>query len=1067
MVTYARWKQHIPVATWAVLAVSLLLSSAAHAQRLLIESATLSATREAGQTYVHSAMFPSVPGMAPSSLPGPVLLPGETRLGPLLLSSDQRHAFAATRSRQPSNPHFLTAMVSSPFEALPGLDYLVPAGWQVDATAHLTVAGTGQRFLIIAESSLPALGREAARLRVMPLIPGERFNDLAIREHPLPGRAVAIANLPAVGTVAALCVPDPSTRAVGVPAVVHLRDIFSGRILTDDIPLTGGAGDLVNPRPVALGRSADGSHLFMLLAAEALRDGATRSVTLVHALDTALPQDPLTPVEVPGVSDQASIASLTSDEESIGPPTAWLVTHSPRVRFGHLIRVIIQGETLTIAVQQPLSGAVESPRLALVPGAEPVPVVAVGNRVDLWPDGYPTGGARIFEAPVRAVAAVPGRVFVGEGNRIHALALPALAPVGMVALDTDAVEAIVPIPGAGPLDDGDGDGLTRAEERARGTNPRLADTSGDGIHDGVDPNPTAMTPRLSVPRLVVLPSESIGTEVRAVPITTAVDGDALRLVEVDTAEAPWLLAAPLSWRGPGSVYLGVDRAWFGAFQEPAEGRLVVRLIDPLTNRDAYGSPAEITVRVLPTRDPVRRILWLVQGVDSVSALRASQGAALGVLASRLAGPPHLFSHEVKRTALDALEPYSILIVDGAAAARGALLRQNLLDFVSNGGAVLFLAGPLDGDAARNAARWLQPFGIRVTGGDPLQGAFASHGDHPLAAAWQAFPVRAGGRIEAVPPAEVIVPVPEDEGAVVLAAVEYGRGRVVVMASDEPLRDGVMLRVDHRRFGDILFSWLADTRSAPVRSVIDSADSHTPRPSDDAPARVAITLIEGPVIEAVEPETGPGEGGTPVVITGRNLDASHEVFFGEARARTVQPLGPGALRVETPASDQRAVAVRVHDPATGRASTLADAFRFGPRTALTFSLRALGLAREVYTETLSLILEEPGAPVGLMAVRLRAELGGEGIIWGPALTGAAARHANRSVTGQVDGANDLFITIGEASPGRAAVGGQLAVIPLRLPENLSSPVTVAIDWSRIVAPNGEPLEALRTEVVLTP
>ena len=1040
------------------------IATPAFAQRVLVETMTLSSAREAAQVYVHSVMFPVVPELPTMLLPGPVPLPGSEPLGRLHISGDQSLAFGMSAGHQPGNPYFVSALWTAPFDAETRWDHLVPAGWRVDAVTTLATPGIGQRYLIIAES--PFSGGESPRVRVVMLDTNYALRESRHEIYPLPGRAVALVSLPEAGRVAVLCDATVPLRDGSAGPVLHVREIYGGRAVVNAAPLASGSQSLLNARPTAMVLNAERTHLLALVSGETLREGGSEPVSWLHALNPATGAAAAPALEMPGTTDAHSLAPIpaTAQHESL-EAASWIVTHSPRLRFGHLVLAVLVGDQLRISVQQPLGGAVAPPRLAVVNFLPDAPIVAVGNRVEMWPGGLFSGLSHTFDNPVGALAAEGGRVIVGEADRVHVLAIPTLTPLTNITIPGGTVRSVHPVTRAGPPDDVDGDGLGLGEEHAQGTEPLNPDTDGDGIHDGVDPNPLAPMPRLQVPKLIVLQSEGIGTEVRSIPIYSEHDEDALRVVSIDAQAAPWLLASPRSWQGPGAFYLGVDRAWHGAFDEPTDAHLTVRLVDPATNLDAYGSPAEITVRILPVRSSVRRILWLLDGVPNPSALRAGSGPGFAELSRLLASPPLMFSHAVERAAFDDLSPHTVVVVDGASAARGALLRQVMLEYVAQGGALLFLPGALEGDAARTAARWLQPAGIRLLPGQTIQGVFAAEHAHPLAEAWDNFELANGALLDAVPPSLALVPVPGEIPGTALAVAQFGRGRIAVLAGPDPLGDRQMLRAANRRFAERLFSWLSeaglDARGQDNDGLL-LADAGLNRFDEGGPP-----LHGAPVITSIEPAEGPAEGGTPVMIHGRNFSPEAMVQFGGAPALSTRYFGPTTLRADTPpAAAEGLVGVRVVNPGLAMEGVAQEGFRYGPRSVIRLTLRALDTSRGMYSHALAISLDDPPVPVGAISVRLQADAPLGTIAWGSASPGGTARIGERAIQSVVDAEGCVVVSIGSAQAARAATGGELAYIPVIVREGASFPIPVSVTWSRVLAAHGEAITLDANDVVLS-
>jgi len=160
----------------------------------------------------------------------------------------------------------------------------------------------------------------------------------------------------------------------------------------------------------------------------------------------------------------------------------------------------------------------------------------------------------------------------------------------------------------------------------------------------------------------------------------------------DEAAMPWLRLYPAEGAQSSPFYFGIDPIAARAATS-AGGMLELSLFDDATGEHAAGSPALVPIRIEGETLRPRRILWLVAD-DAPVNLRSGKDArrwheALDVLG----GAPQYFSHAWHHAAFaGALQDYDIVVIEAAAAARGALSQKAALDFVAQGGALLFLAG---------------------------------------------------------------------------------------------------------------------------------------------------------------------------------------------------------------------------------------------------------------------------------------------------------------------------------------------------------------------------------------
>ncbi|HNT89666.1 MAG TPA: hypothetical protein PKL84_17520, partial [Candidatus Hydrogenedentes bacterium] len=145
------------LAARAALPALLCCCSAAHAQRLVVVTNTLSATREAARVYVHSIDFDWG-----GPLPGTRPLPGAMPLGPLLVSNDGPALLTTGPSRDAGaggSPHdrsWHSAFQVAPFTELPELRRTPESGWREwIACAHQTT-DTGDTIAVVLGAPISA-----------------------------------------------------------------------------------------------------------------------------------------------------------------------------------------------------------------------------------------------------------------------------------------------------------------------------------------------------------------------------------------------------------------------------------------------------------------------------------------------------------------------------------------------------------------------------------------------------------------------------------------------------------------------------------------------------------------------------------------------------------------------------------------------------------------------------------------------------------------------------------------------------------------------------------------------
>jgi len=546
--------------------------------------------------------------------------------------------------------------------------------------------------------------------------------------------------------------------------------------------------------------------VWLLFSALALDEAGVAPSSWLYAMDVTSLQAHGEAVTIRGMGELGS-NPLTID--SLGH--CWVSTREPGTDFGRITKVEAPEKTLSpvIVGQWSRVGIHESLQVFPAPTGEGV-LVAEDRRLSYGSDGVPGAGAHVFSAPVVAVQWTSDGAIVAEGNRIHRIALPDGVPEATVTLQSGWVVDMLLVPEeALPVPDADADGVEDDEERRLQTDPENPDTDGDGTPDGRDPHPKAPSPRLEVPTEIVFPYVTVGRQLRALPVQSDNDPDARWQIDFDQAALPWLRIHPRASRGSGYAYMGVDPERFDP-EGVVSGSVTVTLTGKRKgNRPGYqaaDSPATVQVRVAPPRDPLPTILWCWPE----SQQEAGGDPALNTLRRQLAGAPYYYSH-VNRfgPVSEPLAPYSIIIVGAAAAAEGALTQKALLDYLNEGGALLFLGAHLEGAHYRDLSTWFRPLDIGVDMDTVVSSRFRATPPAGILRHWLNFSLQEGclfidRRLDS-DTVRIVYDAPEQ---VVFEARPHGYGRLVLMASASPLHNEALSATPNRNFSLDLFYWLS-------------------------------------------------------------------------------------------------------------------------------------------------------------------------------------------------------------------------------------------------------------------
>ncbi|MCC6144988.1 MAG: hypothetical protein IT368_14380, partial [Candidatus Hydrogenedentes bacterium] len=555
----------------AALLCSGYLPLSASAQRLIVITQTWSAVREAAAVYAQSLDL-GMPGL----LPGPVHLPGRALIGPPAIHPTGKQIYLTTGSgtamsaATPESETWHSAVAVAPFHLAENAALPAPHGLRTRVALAIDQEAPAPAQLLLLGERPEANGGE--------LLVCTEDGDL-LRRLELPGKPVAAARL-AAHDAAVLC------DSADGPIVMRC-DLSAQRLL----PLWSEQRppDALDSTPVALAVSADGRYLFVMTTGYSVSQGLTQPQSWVYVISIEDAASLGSAIALPGGATAESEALQAS-----GSATAWALTSMPGTAFAQATQIRISEGVPQIQRAHSLADAGDHPLIATSPGGLAT-AAALGRRLEIWPLGARTGTFHEYPDPMQFIAWKPVGLFAAAGNRLYLVNPQTGAPDRHYDCQSGTVEALTLVPEiAYPLDDLDGDGLSGIQEQRLGTAPDQSDSDGDGIHDGIDPEPTTPSPRLDLPASILFRGDSAGRELRGLLLQPAHGENSVWQVHYDTANLPWLNLRPVTGQGWSPIFMGIDPARYAA-SGATGGWLQVSMQGTRAPFPAAGSPQSIRI----------------------------------------------------------------------------------------------------------------------------------------------------------------------------------------------------------------------------------------------------------------------------------------------------------------------------------------------------------------------------------------------------------------------------------------------------------------------------------------
>jgi len=756
----------------------------------LVETTTLATYREAVRVYTQLIEIPS--GLNTAS---PLLLPGTQPLFLPVFAHENRNIAVTTgdSSRYGAvRQQTYVSVIDGPTNQLAESGWtMAEPGWSHRAACFVRGADETNALLVTLATPLTDESVGPGRIEVRTLSPDV---PAALASAPaswlLPGAPIAAVEMPESSRVAVLCRDDR------LGTILHVRDVDRGEVVVERETVFDDAPGLA---PSALARTEIQNHLIVLATGPGFGQGAAHDATWIRIVDPKSWRSIGAPLELPGVPGDDSRPIHTAKDGSF-----WVATREPHSGFAFLTHLSADATALAKLAEYSFSGTASALHVALATSG-PALAIGIGERVEIWQDGKPGGTPVGFDSPVRALEWSMDRLLVGAANAMYQI-VPAndrVTTEPVTSFQTGVVTGITPLI-VSP------DGVSASETNRE-------------------------APRLHPPRLVRFRGESAGREIRAIQIMPARDEPVAWRLEWDRDRMPWLNAYPPAGTVAGWFLVGVDDQLYD--RGATHTGWVELHVESRERRIPYaGSPYRIAVRIAPSRPPVRRILWALGDAEAGASLRDEDDRYhMKTLADLLASPPLHFSHHLPSSPITGSPAqYTIVVLDSGAIASGIVTRQAMLDYVSNGGALLYLAQRSGDQNPDGTARWFTPIGLTIDPAATVSEEFRRVVATPLLRDRTEWTMSQAAELSVDGTWQVLMASPDGLHAG-LAVRNLGAGCIAVLASRDPLTSGRLHQLSERRFATALFEWLGNAG----RDLQDLDDDGLPDEREDTDSDGAV------------------------------------------------------------------------------------------------------------------------------------------------------------------------------------------------------------------------------------
>ncbi len=366
----------------------------------------------------------------------------------------------------------------------------------------------------------------------------------------------------------------------------------------------------------------------------------------------------------------------------------------------------------------------------------------------------------------------------------------------------------------------------------------------------------------------------------------------------------------------------------------------------------------IQLKIARKKTTPAKILW-VFGEGDTNFRTSDDPQQLKYLADILAIAPFYFVQDAVTTPIKGeLEDYTLVIADVISFARGHISIKQASDYIKNGGNLLIIGGYYPDSYLEFLEYWLLTLGIQFDPHTPTEGNLPISCElNYISKNFSSLQIKNGGLLKKLPKPteteklEVANRSNEENQIFAFISTNYGKGRLGILASKYPLTSTQLKNPTNLEIAIHLFKFLSrdidiseDTdgdnlpdkiedrngngifdigETSPIKLDTDGdmipdgiedenlnglwdENETDPTCNDtdgdgiwDGADVSPIPTVKEAVITRIEPITSPAEGGTMVLIEGRNFSPETKFYFGRRPSPFVKILSPERALVVSP------------------------------------------------------------------------------------------------------------------------------------------------------------------------